>query len=125
MPPFRPGHVAVISLLAPDVLTAVRFYRDVVGPHLLPHHDDRPAFDLGGGAHLVIVQGHPAPSPAQHSGPPFPVLAFAVADLDSAVEHLQAHGVDLPWSVESKGGTRWVKFYDPAGNLIEFAQFGK
>ena len=123
MPPFRPGHVAVISLLAPDVLTAVRFYRDVVGLHLLPHHDDRPAFDLGGGAHLVIVEGQPVPD--RDSVPPFPVLAFAVADLDGAVEHLQSHGVDLPWGVETNGGTRWVKFYDPAGNLIEFAQFGK
>ena len=123
MPPFRPGHVAVISLLAPDVPTAVHFYRDVVGLHLLPHHDDRPALDLGGGAHLVIVEGQPAP--AQDSGPPFPVLAFAVADLDGAVEHLQSHGVDLPWGVETKGETRWIKFYDPAGNLIEFAQFEK
>ena len=125
MPPFRPGYVAVISLLAPDVPTAAHFYRDVVGLHLLPHHDDRPAFDLGGGAHLVIVQGQSAPSPAQDSGPSFPVLAFAVDDLDRAVEHLQAHGVDLPWGVETKGGTRWVKFRDPAGNLIEFAQFEK
>jgi len=123
MPPFRPGHVVVISLLAPNVPTAVHFYRDVLGLHLLPHHDDRPAFDLRGGAHLVIVEGQPAP--VQGSGPPFPVLAFAVADLDSAVEHLQAHGVDLPWGVETRGEMRWVKFFDPAGNLIEFAQFEK
>ena len=123
MPPFRPGHVVAISLLAPDVPTAVRFYRDVVSLHVLPHHDDRPAFALAGGAHLVIVEGEPAP--VQNSGPAFPVLALAVDNLDRAIEHLQTRGVDLPWGVEAKGETRWVKFYDPAGNLIELAQFGK
>jgi len=123
MPPFRPGHVVAIRLLAPDVPTAIHFYRDVVGLHPLPHHGDRPAFDLEGGAHLVIVEGQPAP--AQNLGASFPVLALAVDDLDRAIEHLQTHGVDLPWGVETKGETRWVKFYDPAGNLIELAQLEK
>jgi hypothetical protein len=51
------------------------------------------------------------------------VLAFAVNNLAEAIEHLESHNVELPWGVEVGITARWVKFYDPAGNLIEFAQF--
>ena len=124
MPPFRPKHVAVFSLWAAKVSTAAHFYRDVVGLSLLPHHDHRPTFDLGNGSYLVILRGQPVP--AQNSEPPhFPRMAFAVDDLDKAIEHLEVHGVELPWGVETDENSRWVKFRDPAGNLIEFVQFFK
>jgi hypothetical protein len=89
---------------------------------MLPHHDHRPAFVLGGGAHLVINQGEPVP--ARHaSAPDFPLIAFAVDDLDSAIKHLNVHEIELPWGVEAGREGRWVRFKDPAGNVIEFAQF--
>ncbi len=53
----------------------------------------------------------------------FPAIAFAVDDLDRAVERLEENRVKTPWGIETSAGERWVKFYDPAGNLIEFAQF--
>jgi catechol-2,3-dioxygenase len=106
--------------LAEDVRTTAHFYRDVINLPLLPGHH-RPAFDLGG-VHLVVIEGKPATVPT--SGPArFPVLALTVANLDQAVEHLQAHQVMLPWGIEANEAARWVMFYDPAGNLIEFAQF--
>jgi predicted enzyme related to lactoylglutathione lyase len=51
------------------------------------------------------------------------MIAFAVEDLDSAVERLNHHGVEMPWGVESDSNSRWVMFYDPGGNLIELVQF--
>lgn len=42
--------------------------------------------------------------------------------VDAATARLRAHGV-VPWGVEGDGGSRWVKFYDPAGNLVELVQF--
>jgi catechol-2,3-dioxygenase len=123
MTSFKPGRLAVISLRAEDVPSVVHFYRDVVGLDLMPHHDHWPAFDLNG-TYLVIVER--APLPDKEAGEPrFPVLAFAVEDLDQAVEHLQAHNVDLPWGIETGRSNRWVMFYDPAGNLIEFAEFNQ
>jgi catechol 2,3-dioxygenase-like lactoylglutathione lyase family enzyme len=53
------------------------------------------------------------------------VLAFAVPDLAAAVEHLRQHGVELPHAVETGAAGRWIKFYDPAGNLIEFVQLAR
>ena len=120
-----PTHVAVISLWAEDVSAAVHFYRDVVGLQLLPshsHHSERPHFDLDG-TYVTILQGKPVP--AQDAEPArFPLLAFAVDDLESAVERLHAHGVELPWGIEGGMESRWALFRDPAGNLVELVEFG-
>jgi catechol 2,3-dioxygenase-like lactoylglutathione lyase family enzyme len=121
---FRPEHLAVVSLRAGDVPAMVHFYRDVVGLPLLHGHGHPPALDLGHGACLAIVHGRPATAQAP-GGSPFPALAFAISDLAEALQVLDHHGVDLPWGVETGAGARWVKFYDPAGNLIEFAQFDR
>jgi hypothetical protein len=69
------------------------------------------------------VEGQPAFA-REPGGSRFPALAFAVKDLGEAVEHLEGCGVELPWGVEARARERWVKFFDPAGNLIEFVQFG-
>jgi hypothetical protein len=55
----------------------------------------------------------------------FPAIAFAVEDLDQAIQHLQTHHVELPWGVEAGAEERWILFYDPAGNLIEFVEWTK
>jgi catechol 2,3-dioxygenase-like lactoylglutathione lyase family enzyme len=117
-----PTRIAVISLWAEDVPATAHFYRDVVGLKLLPHHGDRPHFDLGG-VYLTVLKGRP--SPAQDSIPErFPLFALAVEDLDAAVARLRLHGVEPPWGIEGDAGSRWVMFHDPAGNLIELVQFG-
>ncbi len=115
--------LAVVSLWAGDVTTTAHFYRDVIGLRLIDqhHHADRPHFDLGG-VYLVILKGRPFP-PLDPGPARFPIVAFAVDDLDAAIERLRAHQIDLPWGIEEDGGSRWVMFYDPAGNLIELAQF--
>ncbi len=115
--------LAVVSLWAEDVATTAHFYRDVIGLRLIDqhHHADRPHFHLGG-VYLVILKGRPFP-PLDPGSARFPIVAFAVDDLDAAIERLRAHHSDLPWGIEEDGGSRWVMFYDPAGNLIELAQF--
>jgi len=113
--------VAVISLWAEDVPTTTHFYRDVIGLRLRPHHGDRPHFDVGG-VYLTILQGRPVP--ARDATPArFPLVAFAVEDLEAAAARLQSHHVELPWGIEEDTGARWVMFHDPAGNLIEVVSF--
>jgi predicted enzyme related to lactoylglutathione lyase len=115
--------LAVVSIWAEDVPTVAHFYRDVVELPLLDHHGGMPHFDLNGGVYLTILKGRPMPA---KDGVPlrFPLIAFAVDDLDIAVARLHAHGVELPWEIEKDGISRWVMFYDPGGNLIELVQFG-
>ena len=119
----RPKHIAVVSLWAEDVEAAAHFYRDVIGLRLLPHHShhsERPHFDLSG-TYLTILKGRPVP--AQDAEPShFPLVAFTVDNLESAIERLQAHHVELRGDVKEGKDSRWVMFHDPAGNLIELVQ---
>jgi catechol-2,3-dioxygenase len=116
--------VIVYGLWAEDLEGTAQFYRDVVGLEMIAHHGERPAFALGGGSHMVLIQGKPA---VYHSteAHPFPVIAFAVENLDETVAHLEAQGIELPWGVETGPQARWVKFWDPAGNLIELAELAR
>jgi catechol-2,3-dioxygenase len=119
------ARLAVVTLWAEDVAQTAHFYRDVIGLRWLPQHGARPHFDLGG-ALLVILKGRsvaPFATPLDPVPARFPLIAFAVDDLDVAVDHLRAHQVDLPWGIEEDADSRWVMFHDPAGNLIELAYF--
>ena len=120
----KPKRIAIVSLWAEDVEAAAHFYREVIGLRLLPHHshhDKRPHFSLGD-TYLTILKGKPVP--AQDAEPSrFPLMAFAVDDLDPAIERLQAHHVELLGDVKEGKDSRWVMFHDPAGNLIELVQF--
>jgi catechol 2,3-dioxygenase-like lactoylglutathione lyase family enzyme len=99
-----------------------QFYRDVLQLPLLFVDRGRPHFDLGG-IYLVILQGQP--QDAKDTMPPrFPILAFAVDNLDEAVHQLEASGVELPWGIERDSHSSWVMFRDPGGNLLEIAMFG-
>jgi catechol 2,3-dioxygenase-like lactoylglutathione lyase family enzyme len=114
-------HLAVISLWAEVVPTAAHFYRDVIGLKLLPHHaGDRIHFDLDGCV-LAIIPGRPVLRPDPE--PRFPVVAFSVSDLETAIENLRLHEVALPWGGETNDSGRWVMFHDPAGNLVELVKF--
>lgn len=115
--------LAVVSLRAENVAQTAHFYRDVLGLQLAGHHGHMPDFNLNG-TYLTIVKGRAAPK-SDTLDPRFPRLAFEVTDLDEAVTRLRQHAVELPWGVEQRETTRWVMFYDPAGNLIELVEFGQ
>jgi predicted enzyme related to lactoylglutathione lyase len=118
MQPYTPDRVVVLSIWAEDVSNTAHFYKDVLGLELFQHHHgDRPHFKVGN-TYLTILKGKPVPAQDTDSER-FPLFALGVADLDAAVARLKAHGVELPWGIEESQGTRWVMFYDPAGNLIE------
>lgn len=113
--------IAVVGLWALDVPACAHFYRGVIGLELIPlHAGEHPHFNLSG-SYLTIIQGHPAIPPDPE--PRFPVVTFSIQDLDSAIEKLRFHGVDMPWGVESNASGRWVMFHDPAGNLVELVEW--
>jgi len=114
-----PNQISVASLWTEDVPAAVRFYSEVIGLRLCPcegYHMDPLHFDVGG-AYLAILKGK---SVLAQNAETFPVIALAVDDLDSAVERLKAHHVDLLKDAEDPA-SRWVFFRDPGDNLIELA----
>ncbi len=114
--------LSVVTLWAEDVNRTTDFYRDVMGLPLLTVDRGLPHFDLGG-AYLVILPGR-LYKPDESTRSRFPVLAFAVDNLDDVIRDLGSHGVEMPWGVEEDSDSRWVMFNDPGGNLLEVAMFG-
>ena len=114
--------LAVVMLWAEDVNRAADFYRDVLGLPLLMMDRGRPHFDLGG-VYLVILPGQPC-TLEDSTRARFPILAFAVHDLDMMIHQLKSQGVEMPWGIEEDSDSRWIMFNDPGGNLLEVAQFG-
>ena len=117
-----PKQISVASLWTEDVPATVRFYGEVIGLRLClcqARHMDPPHFDVGG-AYLAIVKGKPLLGPNAEI---FPVIALAVDDLDSAIERLKAHEVDMSEDVEEDPDSRWIFFRDPGGNLIELVHW--
>jgi catechol 2,3-dioxygenase-like lactoylglutathione lyase family enzyme len=119
MPTPKIGKLFVVTLWTPDIPESLHFYRDILGLDLLPHHEGQPALMVGDGVHLAIRKGTPVPA---EDSVPFPVIAFQVTDLDQAVQHLQAHGVELVGDIVTNPGVRYCMFHDPAGNLLEIAE---
>jgi catechol 2,3-dioxygenase-like lactoylglutathione lyase family enzyme len=113
---------SVIALWAENVPACAQFYRDGLGLTLLPHHGERPHFDVDG-VYLTILKG--VPTPAQNAEPArFPLFALYVDDLNAMVSRLEKLQVDMPCGIESDAASRWIMFHDPGGNLIELVQFG-
>ena len=117
-----PKQISVVSLWTEDVPTTVRFYSEVIGLRLCPcqaRHMDPLHFDVGG-TYLTILKGK---SVLAQNAEPFPLIALAVDDLDSAIDRLKAHHVDLLKDVDEDPDSRWGVFRDPGGNLIELVHW--
>jgi catechol-2,3-dioxygenase len=112
---------SVIALWAEDVPACAQFYREVLGLSLLPHHGERPHFEVNG-VYLTILKG--VPTPAQNAEPArFPLFAPSMDDLNAMVSRLEKLHVEMPWGIESNAVSRWIMFRDLRGNLIEPVQF--
>ena len=114
-------NLAVVSVWGEDVPALMNFYGHTLDLPMLPHHGTRPHFKAGG-AIVTILKGKPS---IDWQAARFPLWAFEVEDLDVTVEELQQQKIQLPWGIEQDATSRWVMLYDPAGNLIELAEFSK
>ena len=96
------------------------FYRDTLGLSSIANN----VFNARG-TYLVVMQGDLGqPKNTQRR---WPLFALTVSDLEQEVIKLKHHGFDFPWGIEefNDGNTasRYVMFYDPAGNLIELVEW--
>ena len=116
--------VAVVTLWAEDPIRTAHFYKDVLGLQPGPHdrgHGGTIHFMVGE-VYLVIRRGKPAVTDPDDR---FPLVAFRTAAVDPVVARIKNHEIDLPWGIEEDAVSRWVMCYDPAGNLIEVAEFAE
>ena len=117
-------HVAVICS---DYARSKRFYTGVLGLEVVSevYREARDSYKLD----LKLPDGtrvelfsfpDPPPRPSYPEACGLRHLAFAVADLDAAVSHLNRHGVAVePVRVDEYTGKRFTFFADPDGLPLE------
>jgi glyoxylase I family protein len=117
-------HVAII---ASDYARSKRFYVEVLGLQVVAeaYREARDSWKLDlrlADGTQVELFSFPAPPPrvSRPEACGLRHLAFRVADLDAALAHLRAHGVDAePVRVDEYTGRRFSFFADPDGLPLE------
>lgn len=119
-----PGSIAWHDLTVPDAESVRDFYRDVAGW-------EPEGVDMGGyedfqmlrpdgeaTAGVCWARGENAGLPAQW------LMYIVVADLDSSLEAVRAHGGEVIAGPRGTGGARYAVIRDPAGAVAALYQTG-
>lgn len=115
--------VSTLTILAPDLLAARKFYCDMLGfavaadygPDLTKLQNDGCALLL---ARCAQVARPDYPAAAQFA------LGLAVADAGAELKRLKAAGVELIFDEpQDFPAGRFIAVRDPAGNVVELLQF--
>jgi catechol 2,3-dioxygenase-like lactoylglutathione lyase family enzyme len=100
------------------------FYRDVLGAEIPPHDEWWGEYRFGDwklNVHGPAFEGLNARLPVQ---PGNSDLCFVwPGDIESALEHLVAHGVTVEAGPLERGNACHVYFRDPDGSLLEFVSY--
>ena len=109
-----------VGVVAEDLDTQRRFYRDVLGRPEMAAGPGWVQFDFGPAGILEVVQRSDAP---QYDHARYQV-GYAVADIESAREHLVSLGVQQVSGIEgdADAGGRWCYFRDAEGNIFEIKE---
>ena len=101
-----------------EYTATVAFFRDVLGLGVHASETDFAVLDVPDGATVeVFGTGSRYNQHLTH-----PVAGFLVADLESAVEELQAAGAEIVLPVQRGEPRSWVHFRAPDGFVYELAE---
>ncbi len=106
------------------LMATATFYQDILGLRRVGSSTDPYICDTDG-TFIVIMEGNlEQPRDPKRR---WPMFALSVPDLDKSVKKITDTGVEFPWGIEEYGtpnpSSRYVMFYDPAGNLIELVEW--
>lgn len=117
-----------IALICTDYAASKRFYTEVLGLEILAetYRAERTSYKLDlalSGQYVIELFSFPSPPPraSRPEAAGLRHLAFAVADVAAATQHLVRHGVACePIRVDELTGRRFTFFFDPDGLPLEF-----
>ncbi len=117
-----------IAIICSDYKVSKKFYTGVLGLEILAEHyrTERQSYklDLALGDQYVI-ELFSFPNPPKRTSKPEAAglrhLAFAVSDLEKAIQHLKENGIETePIRVDEFTSKRFTFFSDPDGLPLEF-----
>lgn len=117
-----------IALICSDYERSKRFYTQILGLTVLGEYfrAERNSYKLDlalNGQYIIELFSFPDPPkrPSRPEALGLRHLAFAVPNLDAAIDHLNKNGVDTePVRVDSHTGKRFTFFADPDDLPLEF-----
>jgi predicted enzyme related to lactoylglutathione lyase len=118
----NPSGIIWAGLQVMDLDRETDYFRDVVGLRLIRKTGDWAVFDAGGGVLFELSAGgaqsmHPKTGEQQSL-----VVGFRVDDLSQTVRVLRERGVSFITELEAYKSSRWIKFVDPEGNILELKE---
>jgi catechol 2,3-dioxygenase-like lactoylglutathione lyase family enzyme len=121
------GRLDNIDVLCADLERMAPFYRDVLGlPLLFPYlrEDGWAGFQAGDVTIYLIEVGGEAPTRRVPGAGPAGIesFAFAVENLEQAIEELSGKGVEWASDIVESEWYRYRSFYDPEGNVLHVTQ---
>lgn len=117
-----------IAIICSDYEVSKKFYTETLGLEIIAEHyrSERQSYKLDlklGNRYMIELFSFPDP-PKRISRPEaagLRHLAFAVSDLEKAIQHLKENGVDSePIRVDEFTNKRFTFFSDPDGLPLEF-----
>jgi glyoxylase I family protein len=117
--------VVHFSIPVSDVAASTRFYTDIVGlKHLATVGQGTMAFLDAAGVCVILVKRDPPINPVQDNhGGVHHSFGIARGEYRAALDHLQAHGVEITFEEDRQGGVingPRAYFNDPDGTVLEF-----
>ena len=110
------------GLQVTDLENETAYYRDIIGLRLIRKNESWAVFDAGGGA-LFELSGGGIPTALPKTGTQQSlVVGFRVEDLPQTVQMLRERGVAFITEMEAYKSSRWIKFADPEGNVLELKE---
>jgi catechol 2,3-dioxygenase-like lactoylglutathione lyase family enzyme len=112
-----------IDVLCTDLDAMVTFYRDTLGVPLLFPYDPESGwagFQAGDvSIYMIRIDGARPTRRVPGEGPAgLESFAFAVPDLEAAIDELTAKGVEWAGAIVESDWYQYRSFYDPEGNLL-------
>jgi predicted enzyme related to lactoylglutathione lyase len=118
----RPIGIIWAGLQVADLEKQVFFYQEVIGLRLIRKNASWAVFDAGGVALFELTAGGEGSDLPKTSRQQSLVAGFRVANLTEDVQLLREKGVSFLSEIESYKSSRWVKFADPEGNILELKE---
>ena len=105
-----------------DLENETAYYRDTIGLRLIRKNESWAVFDAGGGALFELSRGGIPSTLPKTGGQQSLVVGFRVEDLPQTVQLLREKGVSFITEMEAYKSSRWIKFADPEGNVLELKE---
>ena len=118
----NPMGIIWVGLQVADLENQIAFYQDVIGLRLVRKNESWAVFDAGGAALFELTAGGEHSTLPKTSRQQSLVAGFRVENLPEMVQLLREKGVNFLSEIESYKSTRWVKFSDPEGNILELKE---